>query len=307
MADQQILSPFHAQTHTHTHTHTLTLLLTAGFNPKTRLQIGEWSRSIGLDYAQDGPGAAYVTCGLGYLDAMAPANSGGAHAVGSAMLYSVQKVWDGTANDPTSSPDLNAATVFNWWARMVGAQHVSTAGSRQPYPIGPDPSSKDELCVFAARHQPGRGGTRLPGDAAGERSGGATDEVLAIIAHYQAVDTTTKPKTGPCFDLTVQLRGVPYARWTWTQYANDVDKKLPAVAWGHGSGPTASLALQMHGNSYSTLAIAPSTGLGGARHRSELPEGARSDGYPLGVRYDAATRRAVAQQACAPAPPGPGL
>ena len=100
------LSPFHARTHTHTHT--LTLLLTAGFNPKTRLQIGEWSRSIGLDYAQDGPGAAYVACGLGYLDAMAPANSGGAHAVGSAMLYSVQKVWDGTANDQTSSPDLNA-------------------------------------------------------------------------------------------------------------------------------------------------------------------------------------------------------
>ena len=62
----------------------------------------------------------------------------------------------------------------------------------------------------------------------------------------------------------------------------------------------------MHGNSYSTLAIAPSTGLGGPRRRSELPEGARSDGYPLGVRYDAATRRAVAEQACGHSPFIPG-
>jgi hypothetical protein len=41
---------------------------------------------------------------------MTSANSAGAHNVADAMLYSVQKVWDGTANDPTSSPDLNAGT-----------------------------------------------------------------------------------------------------------------------------------------------------------------------------------------------------
>ena len=47
---------------------------------------------------------------------------------------------------------------------------------------------------------------------------------------------------------------------------------LPAVAWGCGSGPTATLSLLQHGNTYSTLRIANATG--------RPPEGARAKQYP---------------------------
>ena len=230
-----------------------TMLHDAGFDSKTRLQIGEWSRQIPW-YAQDIPGAAYVACGLAYLNEMTLSNSGGEHNVGSAHIFSVQKVWDGHANNASNVTDLNAATIFNWWARMVGATHLATTGARQPYPMGTDPTNLDEMCVLAARH--------------------GNDEILAVFSHYYAPSKTIRPTIGPCFALTVEVSGITWPEWTWTQYSNDQMGVLPAVAHGNSSGASASLALCARSNSFSTLRIAPA-----AVSERQEPEGARRDKY----------------------------
>lgn len=88
----------------------------AGFERTTRISIGEWSRSIGLNYATDGPGAAFVACGLTYLNAMTSANSGGAHNVADAYLFAASKIW--TASSATQWQDRPAAAVLDWWSLL---------------------------------------------------------------------------------------------------------------------------------------------------------------------------------------------
>jgi hypothetical protein len=253
------------------------MLEDSGLSRTTRVQVGEWSRSIGLDYATDGPGAAFIGCGLVYLDGMTPANSGGAHAVADAFLYAAGKVWEG---GQPGSPDMNAATVLNWWGgRMAGGLHLATSGARMPSAAHPN---SDDLAVAAAA----RGG---------DANGDATSEVNALIAHYMIEPSTpnVKPPTLACFDLSIDLQHVPWTRWSWTQYANVAPGALAAVAWGNGTGTSASLALQMHGNSYSTLHVSPSA----------VPEGALHPGFPIDAAYSAATAQAIASQACSPPPP----
>ena len=193
---------------------------------------------------------------------------------------------------------------------MVGGVHLTTTGARMPYPMGADPKVTDEMCLLAARHQTRspRPGTADDDDNAEDQSQDdqavhvGEDQVLALIAHYQMIDKNSRPAVGSCFNLTVQLKNVPYETWSWTQYANNADKVLPAVAWGTASGPTATLSLQMHGNSFSTLSITPTVAVvgGGWGGQMSLPEGALNDGYPLGVVYDEATKQAVARHACVP-------
>lgn len=248
-----------------------------GFSRLTPISIGEWSRSIGLDYAQDGPGAAFVGCGLIYLNGLTYANSGGLHNVERGYLYSAEKIWDGSKPD---APDRNAATVINWWSRMVGGTHLRTTGSKLP-----SSSGDDEVCVLASID-------------------GTSSEILAMVAHYKpAAQRNAAPTTLPCGPLRLSLSGVPWAEWTWTQYANHGPSVLNAVAWGTGSGASATLNLSMHGNSYSTLRVA-------RLQSGAAPEGAPAEGsgmrankYPATPAVTAAQQATIERAQCAPLPP----
>ena len=265
-----------------------------GFDPGTRVQLGEWSRSIGLDYATDcvvtklhsafkvqkrmcaasdgdiptqrlvtaqatdGPGAAWLACGLGYLHGMGIDQSAGAHNVDQAYVYASPKLWDG------SGGDLNAATIWTWWGRqMAGKGEVPVAGTRSPE-FGDD----DDLCAVAGR------------DA---------EALTVVVAQYEPVAgaPNTKPSTGACFDLAVALENVPWAEWTWTQYSNVAPAKLASVAWGSAAGD-ATLHLKMHGNAFSTLHISPAS----------VPLGAAAPGWPVDAEYTSDDLDTVAANTC---------
>ena len=239
-----------------------------GFPSNSRIQIGEWSRTIPM-YAQDIPGAAYVACGFIYLNEMTFRNSNGMHNVANPYLYSIQKIWDGSANDPNKAPDLNAATALNWWRRMVGGVHLTTSGGRKPYPMGDDKTVKDEVCTLAAEKKENK-------------------EILVLLSHYQSIGKNKKPEVGACFQMTVELKNIPYKTWSWTQYENIVETVLPVVNYGHGSGSSETLQLEMHGNSFSTLVIM----------NGDVAEGEENLGYPLDVAYNDNMKQNIKKKTC---------
>ena len=159
---------------------------------------------------------------------------------------------------------------------MVGGIHLTTVGGRKPYPMGNSTNITDEMCVLAARHEK----TSQQPDQ--------KNEILVLLSQYQTIGVKHKPIVGKCFKVTVHLKNIPYDTWSWTQYENNVDKVLPVVNSGKGSGSTATLLLQMHGNSFSSLSITPGS----------VPEGMNNDGYPLGVKYTDQMKHAILKQTC---------
>lgn len=161
---------------------------------------------------------------------------------------------------------------------MLGAQMLNTSGGV----MGGD------LSVLAAR-----------------QSGGGVDEVLALISHYRTyakgtpAQSNDQPPTLDCFALTVQLRGVPWEAWTWTQYSNLGAGALTANAWGSGTGASAELSLRMHGNSFTSIHLAPQD----AATSTPAPEGESNVGYPPGVVYSASLASTIESNKCGPSPP----
>ena len=192
-----------------------------GYAETTPIVVGEWSRSIGLNYAIDAPGAAFIACGLIYMNDMTMHNSrnsggngGTTTNVEQAFLFSASKVWDGGYKEATTTnaPDLNAATVLNWWNRMVklGPSAVridNLSGARYK-----TEGHTDEICAVAA-------GTH------GDANGGTNGEVLMMISHYEESQSGIMNDKVPvldCFSIDVVLADVPWDEWEWTQYANEV-------------------------------------------------------------------------------------
>jgi hypothetical protein len=182
-------------------------------------------------------------------------------------LYSADKIWDG---DVAGAPDKNAAVVLNWWSRMVGFKQVISTGEYI------DSGTGGELSVLGALDD-----------------GASASEMLALISHYEPAAGAGVPDTLPCRELKVQLTGIPWSSWTYTQYANLAPATLSAVDWGSGTGSSATLNLHMHGNAFTTLRVAP----------GNVPEGAAHEGYPLDVTYSSSVRATIDANACAPRPP----
>ena len=263
------------------------MLEETGWDRGTPIQLGEWSRSIGLNYAFDGPGAAFVACGLAHINALGATNS--EHNVELSYLFAASKIWDGTRPE---SPDINAATVFNWWHQMSAPTGTGAAAGppRMLATTGTDFTSQSarttgaELTVVAA-------------DRTVDTGGGG--EVLVLVSQYTKGPTdVTPPSTLACFDLAVTVSNVPWDRWTWTQYANEAGAALAAVAWGCGTGPNATLALQMHGNSYTGISVAravPATPGAGIA----VPAGAANPRFPAdSPAYTDVQRAALARNGC---------
>ncbi|QDZ25513.1 hypothetical protein HOP50_17g80550 [Chloropicon primus] len=212
------------------------IMAEGGFSKTTPIILGEWSRSIGLNYALDGPGASFIAASLIYIDDMGLQRSGGVHNVEQAYLFSSQKVWDGLKPD---APDLNAATVLNWWRDMVGRPAMPSTGGRMP-----TATTNDELAVLMA-------GPKAEGKD--------SNDALALIAHYEAdkqKPSRVLPTTGLPFDLQVNLEGIPWQDFKWTQYAKAPKAaSLVEVASGKGKGPKVTLGLKMNRNSFSTLRV----------------------------------------------------
>jgi hypothetical protein len=208
----------------------------AGFPASTPINIGEWSRSIGLGYAQDPPGAAFLTCGLIYLNALGQAGDGafGTHHVEQAYVFAAEKVWDGRT---PGAPDLNAGRVWQAWSQMVGLAEVATSGGR--YPAGVDPAhSGDDLCILAA-------------------GGAGANELTVLVSHYKADGTSQRPTTLPAFPLNLALHGLPWPVWKWEQWGDVQQGSLRMLASGQQNGTQAALHLEMSGNAFTVLNIGP--------------------------------------------------
>ena len=110
---------------------------------------------------------------------------------------------------------------------MVGGIHLTTVGSRRPYPMGNNTKITDEICVLAVQHE-----------KTNEQQPDQKNEILVLLSQYQTLGLMNQPKVGKCFDMTVQLKNIPYDTWSWTQYENNVETVLPVVNFGTGSGST---------------------------------------------------------------------
>ena len=213
------------------------MLVAHGFAATTPITLGEWSRSIPR-YATDGPGAAFLACGLIHMNAMTATNSGGKHNVERGFVYSASKVWDGLS--PT---DHNAAVVWNTWGDLVNKNSamVEVAGTKLD----------GHLQAVAGMSDPRR--VLDP----------AEHSVVVVYAHYEQSMSRgrgEKEKTLPRRAVKVEINNLPWANWTWTQADNTAPAELVPAAAGTGGGPSGFLTLMVHGNSFGTLVIRPADG-----------------------------------------------
>ena len=227
-----------------------TLLEETGFSKTLPILIGEWSRQIPW-YSMDIPGAAFVASSLNHLNNMHATN--GNHNVECAFLYAVQKLCNGQETD---CPDLNSATIMNWWGRMSKTNTIKlvTTGGHLPSKTSND-ANGDELTVLAGING---------------------DELYVLISHYEGVNAQTKPNVGECFDAKISLSNIPYEKWSWTHYANVINTKLTAVHWGCGAGALKEISVQQHENSFSAIVIKKWT----SSNACTLENSKESDTYP---------------------------
>lgn len=242
------------------------MLARYGFLSSTPISFGEWSRSIPR-YATDGPGAAFLACGLMYMNQMTKGNSNGAHNVEGGFVYSAQKVWDGV-----TGLDLNAAVVWNMWGGMVADTPVmlETTG---------DVGIQDQLCAVAGMSIATQGAASTAHDGS---------SVVVFYGHYKqsmqkgkGEKETTLPKSV----VTVELKNIPWSTWTWSQQDNTEPAMLVEAAAGSGAGSDATLTLMVHGNSLGKLVLLNAAD--GACNQdvcgSSIPDGFRQRGnrvYP---------------------------
>jgi hypothetical protein len=196
------------------------MLADTGWPKDTPLVIGEWSRSIGQDYAQDVPGAAFLACGLVHLNGMGKHNSRGLHNIEQVFVYAAGKVWAGEGGACT---DLNAAMLWNVWSKMAVGELLEPKVASTPRMLDvvlklakPPPQSQaptDELCALA--------GTA-------EATTKAAPAINVLLGHYRGTSGTSSPSILSPFALTVDITSLPWGstgRWTWEHYVNEVSSE----------------------------------------------------------------------------------
>jgi hypothetical protein len=197
------------------------MLEDTGWPKDTPLLIGEWSRSIGQDYAQDVPGAAFLACGLVHLNDMGKHNSRGLHNIEQAFVYASSKVWAGEGG---ACADLNAAMLWNVWSKMAVGELLEPKVASTPHMLDvvlqlaePTPQSQaptDELCALAGR--------------TAEGTTNAAPAINVLLGHYRGTSGTSNPSILSPFALTVDIISLPWGsagRWAWEHYVNEVSSE----------------------------------------------------------------------------------
>jgi len=192
-----------------------------GLPRSTPIILGEWSRRI-PHYAVDGPGGAYIMCGLSLLADMAEQPSG-LHHIKMACLFSVGKIWSGATQAP-QNPTLGGVAMH-----VYGEQLAARTPNRLAVESPPN-ESKDVPTL-----------TGIAGVSASGR------RMALVVSQY---DRTIPDAYGDAFPIDVVWRNLPggpfqYARWSYLGAGSGVPVEVGFAQGEHFE----RLGVEMIGNS----------------------------------------------------------